>query len=369
MNKAQTYFFTGQLLSLDWQPQNREMVAGNLKNGQINWKGWMQLGSDNLILPSVFLALKRHQLEELVPNGFGETLAEILELNRQRNINVLQLLDFVSGQLSSHSIDFIVMKGVGNMVDGLYSDPGERITYDLDVLVEPGKMVDAASILMSHDFMPRKKFNPTALASTMHYPILLREDFAAGVEIHCEPTQYLYSEKFTSQRVFASSITATKNKHFRVMGYRERIIHNFLHGQLMHHGHWHANVSLRDLYDLLLLSGKENLQDTFNNYNHFTSRSSAYLHLYYKVFGLETPEDLVNTKRGVFFMKRHQQVLSFSRKGLKRYLLMWLLFQKYILLPMRMLVNPRARNYVFSRLTDRCWYKSHFEAMVRAFSR
>jgi len=367
MNKVQTYFLTGKILSLDWQPQNRDMTAFLMKTGNLNWKGLMQLGSDNLILPSLNLALRRHSLEYIPPAGFMDTLEEITDLNRERNNNIRQLLAYVAEVLSGNNIKFVVMKGVGNMMDGLYHDRGERITYDLDILVEPEKMVVAAGLLLNEGFFTQKRFNPSAVASTMHYPILLREDFMAGVEIHCQPVPYLYENTFASERVFRNSTWAANENNYKVMDHKDRIIHNFLHSQLMHHGHHHASVSLRDLYDLLLLSSKENLWETFEGFGYFQSKYIPYLKLFYRVFDLDMPAPLKETNTGDAFIAKHYKVLTLSKKGLKRHHLMWLIAEKYLILPLRMPGNRRARNYIISRITDLKWYRYHFDAMKRAF--
>lgn len=149
----------------------------------------------------------------------------------------------------------------------------------------------------------------------------------------------------------------------------DRLIHNFLHAQLMHSGHYHADVSLRDLYDLLLLSRKADLPDTFSQYRHYKRASHSYLKLMYKVFGLSMPRRLSSESGGSFFLKRHHFTLQMSSAKLRRYHLLIMFFQKYGVLPLRILWNRKARNYVFSRLTQRNWYREHLNAIQRLLRR
>jgi hypothetical protein len=365
MNKSETYYFLGRILSLDLVPENKAKVEQVLKSGQVNWNGFVKLCSDNMMLPAVYINLQRHLLNKLLPPELDIYLAEILELNRIRNKSIIKQVHYVHDLLQNAGIDCILMKGSANLLDALYGDTGERMMYDIDILTEQTKMLYAAEILQTEGFITQKPFNISALKSTMHYPILLREDCVAGIEIHCKPSQYLYELKFKSETLFSHKTPSSMEKGFNVMGIDDRIIHNFLHSQLMHNGHYHADVSLRDLYDLLLLGKKADLKSVFKNYGHFRAKSLAYLKLMYTVFDLEMPHELHNSRKGCFLITRHKAILGMSEKTLKRYHLILILLEKYLVLPFRIIWNKKARNYVFSRLTDNQWYKRHFDAIRR----
>lgn len=359
------YCFLGRILALDFKSGSREILIRDFFSTPVNWNGFVKLGSDNLVLPALYLKLQKHQLTGFLPEELNEYLLGVLQLNRERNQKVLTQARYIRDTLLTADIKSLFMKGTGHMLDGLYSDIGERMVYDLDVLVGEGQMLKAAEMLRNEGFITQKKFNPQAMESTMHYPILLRSDLVAGVEIHRMAVQYLYQKKFTTSGILAKQVAASSDKEFMVMQLRDRIIHNFLHAQLMHSGHYHTDVSLRDLYDLLLLSRKEDALDTFMQFGHYKSKSLPYLKLMHKVFDLEMPAELARSSQGNFFLWRQHQTLKMSGAKLHRYHLFIMFFQKYIVLPLRVLWSRKARNYVFSRLADSSWYKQHFEAIKR----
>lgn len=365
MNRQQIYNLIARILSLDIHPANAAGLSGDFPTEESHWQNFVKTGSDHKILTSVFLALQRHDLTKHLPGDLEQYLQYVLELNTERNEKVIRQAGEVRDLLKSADINCLFMKGTGNILDGLYSHTGERMVYDLDILVYEDKMLTAARLMEQEGYHTQKRFNPQALESTMHYPILLREDQVAGVELHRMPVQYLYQKSFQTSRVFNNAMKSSQGKGFLVMSYPDRIIHNFLHSQLMHSGHYHASVSLRDLYDLLLLNQKE---DTFNvlmPFGFYRSKAMGYLKLMYKTFGLSIPEALQKSKKGNFFLKRNESLLKKTDKQLKRHFLTIMLLQKYLVLPLRVIWNPQARNYVFSRLTDRHWYALHFKAMKR----
>ncbi len=365
MNKSQTYYFIGRVLSLDFVPGNKIIIASQISDNKVNWPGFVKLGSDKLVLPALYYQLSKHGLTSLMPADLTQYLGEVYQLNQQRNQNVIKLSAFLRDLLQKHGIKTLFMKGTGNILDGLYQDIGVRMVYDVDVLVDESKMLDAANLLIKEGFITQKKFNPRALDSTMHYPILLREDYVAGVEVHCKPAQYHYDKVFNNNRVWAGKKLSEQTPGFFTMDYKSRIVHSFMHAQLMHNGHYHADVSHRDLYDLLLLSQKEDLFNTFIEFDYYTGASIAYLKLMHKVFDLAMPSVLMQNRSGKLFLWRHKKVLQMKTRTLRRYHLLLLFLQKYLILPLRVLVNAKARNYVFARITDVSWYGTHWRLMKR----
>ena len=369
MNQAELYYLTGKILALDYHPRGREALPALLPRTTEQWQQWVKTASDNKVLAAAFLSLQRHQLLSCLPADLQEYLQYVLELNRERNQKIIHQLKEVNTLFQGHGISFLVMKGVGHMLDGLYGDVGERMVYDTDILVEPDKMMEAARLMHQQGYITQKEFNPRALESTMHYPILLREDKVAGVEIHRMPVQYLYHKHFDGEKVFARQVSSRQIPGFRLMHPHHRIVHNFMHAQLMHSGHYHAQVSLRDLYDLLLMSREENLQEVFAQWGYFPSAAQGYLKLMYKCFGLEMPRELSQSRRGKGLLRRHKRVLTMNPGRRKWYLVSIMAAQKYLVLPARILWNRQARNYVFARLFSVSWYGAHFRAVKRILRR
>ena len=367
MDKPRTYFFQAEILSLALLSERAESIAQKLQESEINWNGFVQLASSNLVLPALAYQLMKHDLLNHVPPGLATYLNEIMILNKERNKKVLEQANYVKGLLKKNGIEGVFMKGTGHMLDDLYDDVCERMVYDLDILVGEDEMVQAARILESEGYHTQKPFDPKAIESTMHYPILLREDQVAGVEIHRMPSQYLYQHNFNTRIVINEKTESLGIRGFWVMNLRHRVIHNFLHSQLMHNGHFHANVSLRDLYDLALLGRTNDLLRLFRDYGHYQNQSFSYLRLMHHVFGLEIPDDAALKKAGKSLIRRHERVLKMSARELRRHHRMFLVLQKYVVLPLRIIWNPLARNYVFSRLADPGWYGRHWKAMKRQF--
>jgi hypothetical protein len=363
MNSYELYLFAGKILSLGYVKDNHSLVEQTLSSGAVKWEQFVNIASNNLVLPAVYLQLENSGLKGLLPEDLDDYLREVFRMNRERNHRLIEQAAHVSKVLTG--MDFLFMKGMGNLLDGLYSDVGERMIYDIDILVKKEQMLEAAALFLENGFYTQKPFMQGSLESTIHYPILLREDFDAGVEIHRSPVQYLYQPYFDTGRMLGNSRPAHMYEGFRVPDTGDRIIHNFIHAQLMHNAHYHAGVSLRDLYDLFLLGQKENLQDIFIDFGAYQHKAVSYQKLMYHSLGLEVPDTLAQVKGGESLQWRHKKTLQMSKSSRKRYYLVFLLLEKYLVLPLRFFWNKNARNYIISRLTNTQWYGRHFRAMKK----
>jgi hypothetical protein len=366
----QAYYILGRVLSLTRFPERTAGIPPLFPKEKNGWNRIVKTGSDNLILPSFYLALEKNNLLEHLPEDLVIYLKEIFSLNQERNEKILAESRSINRELKEEGISCVFMKGVANIMDNLYHDDGERMLYDIDILVEEEKMVAAAQMLENNGYKSVKEFNPHALSSTMHYPLLVKDGNPAGVEIHRMPTQYLYTKLLSVADVFSEQMSSTRFPEIMVMSNRHKVMHNFIHAQLMHNGHYHAGVSIRNLYDLLLLGQRDDLLKTFAGLKRFPKQSFAYLKLMNKVFATDETRNTLRSGLTVkFFLWRHRQVLRMGGKTLHNYHLGLMILQKYLILPVRTLWNPLARNYVFSRLFDRNWYGRHFYAMKRRIFR
>ncbi len=365
VNKKQTYYLISRILALDFCPGTSQDIIKDLPKTKAQWQALVSLGSSHLVLPAVYLSLKRHQLLIHLPEDLEEYLQYVHDLNVKRNGKIIQHCKDIRALLHAKDIAIVFMKGTGHLLDGLYGDIGERMMYDIDVLVAEDEMLNAARLLEENGFRPVKEFLPRALASTMHYPLLQRDDFIAGIEVHRLPTQYFYRKNFSGEMVFSFLKKAHMDEDLWVMNNKLKILHNFIHSQLMHGGHYHGDVSLRDLYDMLLLSKREPLYETFAGYGNYRSKAIGYQKLMYKVFRLPVPENLQNSSRGNFFLVRQEWTLNMSKRSLAIFHLLMMGIKKYISLPLHVIWNKDARNYVFARLLKPSWYASHFKALKR----
>lgn len=91
------------------------------------------------------------------------------------------------------------MKGAGNLLDGLYSDVGERIMNDIDFLVPEKDFLLAAQMLKNAGYSSDYPAYWN-VESLVHYPGLFKANVPAGDEIiHRIPVGHAYQSWFNPE--------------------------------------------------------------------------------------------------------------------------------------------------------------------------
>ena len=134
MTNKELFYFTGKCLTLDDDPGFREVIKEKITSEAIDWRKFVTLCSNHLILPSIYLRFLTHDILQYLPDELAEHLKDIYNLNVTRNSQILIQLEEITTKLNSRNIYPIFLKGSGNLLDRLYQDNGERILGDIDFL-------------------------------------------------------------------------------------------------------------------------------------------------------------------------------------------------------------------------------------------
>ncbi|MGM0408483.1 MAG: nucleotidyltransferase family protein, partial [Bacteroidota bacterium] len=251
MTQSEIYYFAGKCLILDKNPEFRKKVLEVCQNDLMDWKQFVAICSNNLILPAICLKFRSHNILEHLPHDLSEHLLEIYELNRERNNLIVEQIKSITAVLNGQNIFPLFFKGAGNLIDDVYSDIGERLMYDIDFLVPEKDFLTSAEIMMDHGYLSYSEIdflenlpNLKVLPKWMHhYPALYHPDFPASIEIHRMPT-HNKSKWFNQGIINAEKKAASTLKGCFVPSFQHRIIHNFIHSQLSHKGYLFGNIPL-----------------------------------------------------------------------------------------------------------------------------
>jgi hypothetical protein len=260
------------------------------------------------------------------------------------------------------------MKGVGNILDGLYPWPGERILHDIDILVPDEMFEKAAEILLLDGYKSNYKYDLSKKLRHRHYPILFKPGEPVYAELHLSAVGGSSAKYFSTGMVFENAGPALVHPGFLVMSDEHKIIHNFLHAQLDHAARIHAREFIRNLYDLLLLSSRSNPGTIFSNFHRFRRTSSGYLDIFYFTFGINPsvrhyPPLFIHS-----YLFRYRLNLRFRFVSVTSTLLIKI-FLGYIAKPIRALFDKDLRMQLLSNLKDPAWYRKQGNYYGRLFKR
>jgi hypothetical protein len=260
MKPAEIYKLACNCLIVDDHPAIACDIKGKFISGEIELGKFIRLCSNHLVLPTVTINLMRIGLLNHLPNDLMDHLIEILQLNRKRNHQILQQIEEINAALAAAKIQPVYLKGTANLMDNLYSDIGERMIGDIDLLVQDEVYLKTAEIVKKLGYTTDSPFYDD-VTSLKDYPRLSRDDVPADIEIHRVPVEIAFSSQFSTELIFKKKTAIANKKNCFVSCDAHKLTQTFIHSQLSNRGYQFKQVGLRDLYDFHLLSKRVNLKE------------------------------------------------------------------------------------------------------------
>ena len=372
MTDKELFYLTGKCLTLDEHPGFRKEMIELIGSDTIDWEQFVTLCSNHLILPAIYLKFKSQELLLCLPEELAEHLKDVYELNVARNNQIRIQLQTITELLNQRNIYPVFLKGAGHLLDGLYSNPGERIMGDIDFLVPEKDYLVSARLLESQGYATVSPVaDYTNIGMLKHFPRLAHPDFTAVVEIHRVPVQKKELRWFNTEIIDRKKLTVASLKGCFVLSDQHKIILNFIHSQISNKGHAYGVVSFRDLYDLYLLSGRSSVKDTLPHI-HDKRKALAYYVFAGKALGLPGRFYPKSNLSSWLFAKKHELNLSsdfFYYANRNFHFLTHQLFTKYIGQIIQSFYSTTTRQSLLGRLSNRNWYKTHLNYYIGFFSR
>lgn len=369
-NYKELLYFTGMCLTIDKQPANLLKIKNIIEANNIDWNKFVSLCSSHLITPVVYLKFLKTNMLSLLPEDLENYLKEIYDLSVTRNNLILNQITEVSDLLAQNNIYPVLLKGAGNLIDNIYSDPGERIMGDIDFLVNETEYLKAAHILTKLGYTESKLYYYDDVTILKHYPRLSHPDKVASVEIHRIPVDENYLELFNPEIIREQIKKVAGHPNCFVLSDKHKIVLNFIHSQLTNKGHSSAVVSLRDAYDLYLLSEKVNLTDFLPQIVPY-KKTRNYVLLSQKILGTNIGFSAKPTLSDKWFLYKHD--LNFNSKSF--YVvnkttneLYDRIIKRYFGLILKSFYSKEVRAFMLMRLSKSGWYKSQFNSWKNTFN-
>ena len=256
---------------------------------QIFWDRLVQLGSSQLVLPTIYGALKRKNLVHHVPMDLMSYLQEITDLNQNRNIAILKQINFLSEIFNKHQIDHVFLKGAAMLITKPYDTLSERMIGDIDILVSENDLTRSQQLLIDQGFKAvSKEFNFTKdLDYEKHLQRVFHPNYIAAVEIHRKLLDLTLKN-------LISSVEVLNEKSLSSDGYyipSKKILwhHAILNWQYNDSGIIRNALAFRTMVDVLYLESKNdttNLKNNFFAVKHFYSLLSLFFNTYFAYYPL-----------------------------------------------------------------------------------
>ncbi len=220
----------------------------------IDWGKIFQLADGYLVLPALYLGLKRKGYLKFLDQEAHNFLKTIYGFNCEHNQKLKEEALSVMRILNSRDIQPVVLKGIAGLLTGLYEDDGERIIGDIDLLVDQSELAKVVKLLIDHGYHCDSEEVCGQVfegAFFKHELTIMTESYSAKIDLHVRPTGSSGHKAFVSiegaregaQVVEIDGASAILPSPFF------RLLHNFYHAQHLDRSYLSGQINLRQLID------------------------------------------------------------------------------------------------------------------------
>ena len=311
MNYKETLYFVAKCLTISHEKKNLDIVSELIKSETVDWDAVVKLSTGHFVYPALYCNLKRAGLLEYLPNELIEHMEYITELNRDRNLDIIQQAKEVNHLLVSNNITPIFLKGTANLLQGLYGDIAERMVGDIDLIVSENDYEPAINLLKQKGYSHKIHLLDDEKLGK-HYPRMTHQNKIAAVEVHFRMIKEPYDRCF-NYSIIKDLILGLKDE-ISILSYEHQVLHTIFNKQTNDLGYWHKTISLRNCYDLFLVSKKTNTLEAINSIGDYVNILNSFLASCHHIFNGISSIKFINDKKAVNYVNRQIELLEAPKK-------------------------------------------------------
>ena len=158
--KKNTYKDTLELIASILSFENKTTdLESQLNSNQIDWEQFVVIASEHLVLTTCYCRLKQKDVLPLIPEDLKSYLEQITTVNRNRNLTLIDEIKSIAKLLNTQKINHVFIKGAAMLLGNFYTDIGERMIGDIDILVDSKQAELAFDTLKENGYSSLVEFN------------------------------------------------------------------------------------------------------------------------------------------------------------------------------------------------------------------
>ena len=281
LNYKETLFFVAKCLTISLEEKNRDEIELMLKTTDVDWDKVVKVSTSHYVFPAMYCNFKRADFLKYLPADLVDYMKHITNLNRDRNTQIIQQSQELNSLLLANNIRPIFLKGTGNLLEGLYDDIGERMVGDIDFLLSEKDFFKGIDIIKNDEYT-KTEGQLDYFPGFRHYSRLFKQENIAAVEIHKEVTIEKYRGEFNCEII---SKDAQLINDFSVLSFENQLSLSIITSQINDYGFDLKNFSLRNAYDVFLLSKKVDTKKVISKFTKLKNPLNCFLANCNLVFG------------------------------------------------------------------------------------
>ena len=319
-----------------------DILFNNFKPNRADFKNFdfqnfLKICSSHLILPLIFTKLKEKKILRLIPKELKNYIQEIHKHNLNRNKELIKETNFIIDILNKNKINYVLLKGSAHLFRKLYSNLGDRMIGDIDILIEKKNGKKTVDLLNKYGYY---NLTDDIFFDFRHLNRLINKKKIFAVEIH--------TRLFDNHRNVINKNDVEEINNVKVFKKETSADYTIYNNQINDFGYSKNNYSYRSLYDYYMLVKKK----------HFEKRNKLSLNRFQRRYFTIARELGI-----VFFKNFHFKIdlISLIRFRLGKAFKFYNYLERFVIksvlfiynLPKKtsiFLVNKKYRDYIFKKI-------------------
>lgn len=355
LNYKETLFFIAKCLTISLEAKNRKEIKVMLKTKDIDWDDVVKVSTTHYVFPTLYINLKRVNFLKYLPTDLVEYMRHLTDLNRERNIQILQQAQELNSLLLANNITPIFIKGTGNLLAGIYKDIAERMVGDIDFIFSEEDYPKAIDTLRNFGYseVDKKEYYPPD--EKRHYRKLQKKNNIATIEIHSELLDIKkYSSEFNYSFVERDSQLI---KNIVVLSYSNKLNLSIIANQINDNSFYFKTIALRNAYDVFLLSKKTNSLDAVNSLNKLRHPLNCFLAACYEIFNKVKSIEYKKNAKTAFYLRNFKNQFTKPIRKQSKCNQLYFFTKRGLYILCKASIYKEYRVFLFKSLTDKNWWK------------
>jgi hypothetical protein len=350
LNYKEILYFIAKCLTISLEEKNRDEIEIMLKTTDVDWEAVVKVSTSHYVFPAIYCNFKRADFLKYLPADLVAYMRHITNLNRDRNTQIIQQAKKLNSLLLANNIRPVFLKGTGNLLEGLYEDIGERMVGDIDFLFSEKDFFNAIDILKNYNYS-KQESQLDYFPGFRHYSRLVKQENIAAVEIHKEVT----IEKHRGE--FNYKIINEDTQHINdcsVLSFEDQLSLSIISCQINDYGFALKNFSLRNAYDVFLLSKKVDTKKVISNFTKLKNPLNCFLANCNFVFGDVESLDYFKTEESENYLKGFNKSFYKSKTNLKiNFKLIMITLNRRFGIVCKSILNIENRKWLLNRIKSK----------------
>ena len=356
MNYKETLFFVAKCLTINHEAHNKRIVEEILQSNTIDWDEVVKLSTAHFVFPALYCNLKRASFLSYLPEDLVDYMKYITKLNRERNEEIIIQAKELNTLLLAHNITPIFIKGTGNLLEGLYEDIAERMVGDIDFLFSKEDYPRAIELLENNEYSHNYKIDFLFTSKKRHYPKLVHQKKIAAIEIHKKLLDEKYTQEFNYN--FIKKSTQIING-VSVLSFEDQLSLSIAASHINNNGFEYKNITLRNAYDVFLLSKNTIAKKAFKKFNTLEHLLNSFLASSYIMFNNPKTLEYTTSKKIEKYLTHFNKLIDdkklleqeVKKKMRKR------MINRRVEIIFKSFFYKNYRTWLYKRITNKNWRK------------